>query len=102
MPIQAEDFLYVVRMRMRAARAEVVSIVRRDDAIVLQLKDEVGGAREVLQKLLGRGMRVGNTQIRMTVPQTQDGWQKPLGDALEKLAAFRERVASLPADGVGL
>ena len=95
LPVQVDDLLYVVRLRMQAALAEVASIVRRDDTIVLQLTDEVGGAKEALQKTLGQGFRVGNTQIRWNVSRTKSGWQKPLGNALEKLAAFRERVASL-------
>ena len=96
-PLQAQDLLYVVRLRMRAARAEVESIVRRDELIVLQLRDEVGGARGALQKALGRGMQVGNTQIRMDVSKTKSGWQGPLASTLEKLVAFHERVVGMVA-----
>ena len=54
-----------------------------------------------LQKALGRGVLVGNTQIRMDVSRTKSGWQEPLVSALEKLATFRERIASLQAAVVG-
>ena len=96
-PVQTQDLLYLARLRMQAAAAEVESIVRRDAAIVLQLKDEVGGAGEALRKTLGEGFSVGNTQVRMGVSQHRSGWQAPLAEALDRLATFRERAASLHA-----
>ena len=98
-PVQTQDLLYLARLRVRAAAAEVESIVRRDGAVVLQLKDEVGGAGAALRKTLGRGFTVGNTQVRMSVSKSRRGWQTSLAEALDRLAVFHERVSSLQAAG---
>ena len=100
-PLQAQDLLYVVKLRTQAERADVESIVRQGELIVLRLKDEVGGAKGALQKTLGKSFQVGNTQLRMNVSRTKSGWQGPLTSAVEKLVAFRERVTGLQGAGVG-
>ena len=96
-PVETQDLLYLARLRQRAAAAGVESVLRRDSAVVLQLKDEVGGAGEALRKTLGRGFTVGNTQIRMSVSKSRRGWQAPLTETLDRLAIFRERVTGLQA-----
>ena len=93
-PVETQDLLYLARLRQRAAAAGVESVLRRDSAVVLQLKDEVGGAGEALRKTLGRGFTVGNTQIRMSVSKSRRDWQAPLsGDA--------RQAGGLPRTGDG-
>ena len=97
LPWQAENLLYTVRLKLRAKRAQVESIVREGERIVLRLRDEVGGARQPLQRLMGHSVVVGNTQIRLELEQLTDGWEQPLVDTIESLADFRERVAAAGA-----
>ena len=92
LPWQVQNLLYVARLKLRAQRAGVASITREDDRIVVWLEDEVGGARQALQRVLGKGAAVGNTQIRMDAGQFPDGWEQPLMDAMEKMVDFRERL----------
>ena len=66
--------------------------MRQKEQIVLQLRDDVGGARRALQRALGRGVEIGNTQIRFELDGLSDGWEQPLVDTVQKLADFRERV----------
>ena len=92
LPWQVQNLLYVARLKLRAQRAGVASVTREDDRIVVWLEDEVGGARQALQRVFGKGAAVGNTQIRMDAGQFPDGWEQPLMDAMEKMVDFRERV----------
>ena len=93
-PLQVHNLLYVVRLKMMADRAGIESITREDRLIVLRLKDEVGGARGALRRVLGRGADVGNTRIRLALDQLPEGWEEPLSDAIQKIANFRERIAA--------
>ena len=92
LPWQAQNLLYVARLRLGAQRAGVESVTREDGRIVLRLKDDVGGARRALQRALGHRAQVGNTQVRLELDRLADGWQGPLTEAVERLADFRERV----------
>ncbi len=97
LPWQAKNLLYVVRLKLQAERAGIVSINREGQRIILRLKDEVGGARRALQRSLGHATEVGNNQIRLELVQLPDGWEQPLTESVEKLAEFRERMMA----GVG-
>ena len=99
LPWQAQNLLYVVRLKLRAARAGIESITRGGDRIVLRLKDDVGGARRALQRTLGRGVEIGNTQIRLDLGRLDDGWEEPLAATVQKLAEFRERLSAEVAAG---
>ena len=94
LPWQAQNLLYVVRLKLRSQRAGVESITREGQRIVLQLKDEVGGARRALQRDLGAGVVVGNAQIRLELDQLPDGWEERLVDTVERLADFRDRIGA--------
>ena len=92
LPWQTQNLLYVARLRLKAGRAGVHSVTREDGHIVLRLPDEIGGARQALSKLLGRGVTVGNSQIRLALDGLRDGWEGPLEETVEGLARFRERL----------
>jgi len=93
-PWQVQNLLYLLRLRLRATHAGVQTITREDDLIVLRLHDDVGDARQPLQKLLGRGVVVGNSQLRLELGSLADGWEGPLKTVVERLAEFRERMAA--------
>ena len=93
LPWQTQNLLYMVRLKLRAKEAGIESVMRQKEQIVLQLRDDVGGARRALQRALGRGVEIGNTQIRFELNGLTDGWEQPLVDTVQKLADFRERVA---------
>ena len=100
LPWQVQNLLYVLRLKLAAGRAGVQSITREDDRIVLRLHDDVGGAREALRKLLGKGVVVGHAQIRLELGRLADGWEGPLKTAVERLAEFRERLEAELGVGV--
>ena len=100
LPWQAQNLLYAVRLRLLSGRAGVQAISREDSRIVLRLRDEVGGARGPLQQLLGQGFVVGNTQIRLDLTGQTDGWEGLLMTSVEKLADFKQRLATELGVGV--
>jgi transcription-repair coupling factor (superfamily II helicase) len=93
LPWQAQNLLYVMRLKLEAKKAGVNSIIRENGRIVLRLSDEIGGARRVLQRRLGPAVELGNTQIRLELERLDDGWQEPVMDTLQKFAELREQMA---------
>ena len=97
LPWQAQNLLYVTRLRISAREAGIVAVTRQPERIVIQLRDSVGGARPALQRAVGRAVEVGDTQLRMRVDGAASGWEAALADAVRRLAEFRARVLSAGA-----
>ena len=91
-PWQVQNLIYVARLRLEAFKAGINRVSREDGHIVLRLNDEVGGAKNALQRLLGRDARVGHMQIRLDLAALSDGWEGPLMSSIERLVGFRERI----------
>ncbi|MCX8215079.1 MAG: helicase-related protein, partial [SAR202 cluster bacterium] len=94
LPWQVLNLLYVARLRLTAGKAGVAAIVRERTEIVLRFHHEVGGAREVLQRMLGPSATVGHMHIRLDTNAVSDGWEAPLMSTIEKLAEFRDQLES--------
>ena len=92
LPWQAQNLLYVVRLRLRAQRAGIASISKKSEQVVLQLEDEVGGARRALERALGPSVEIGNEQIRLRLEGLAEEWEMALLDTVTKLSDFRERM----------
>ncbi len=92
LPWQAQNLVYVARLRVAAAEAGVRSIAKNGDRITLQLHDEIGGARGALQRRFERGVEAGHSQVRLDLDAMSGGWQGPLMRTVETLADFRSRV----------
>ncbi len=98
LPWQAQNLIYIAQLRVAATRAGVRSITNDGEKIVLQLHDEIGGARVALQRRLERGVEAGHSQIRLDVAALSGGWQLLLMRTVEILNVFRdEMVAQLMA-----
>ena len=91
-PLQVQNLLYVMRLKIQSRGAGIKSITMENRRIVLRLHSEVGGARPALQRALGRGVEVGNTQILMKCGKLEHKWEKLLVDIVDKLSEFMERV----------
>lgn len=92
MPLQAQNLMYVMRLKLEAERAGVDSIIREVGRIVLRMRDEIGGARRALEQHLGPWIKLGNTQLHLELDGLADGWQKPLIDTVGQVAQFREQM----------
>ncbi|MBI4308661.1 MAG: transcription-repair coupling factor [Chloroflexi bacterium] len=82
LPIEAQDLLYVVRVRLLAARAGVQAVSRQDGHIVLQLRDGIEADRAFLQRTYGTWVQVGFRQVRLDLGRLGDRWQKVLASVL--------------------
>jgi transcription-repair coupling factor (superfamily II helicase) len=94
LPWPVKNLLYTVRLRILAQGADVERVTKEDGRIVLRLRHDVVGARNVLQRLFGKRVEVGNTQLRMPLLDGGDGWEKGLAKVLDELGKFRERFAA--------
>lgn len=99
-PWPVKNLLYAVRLRILAQQADVERVTKEDGRIALRLRHDVGGARNVLQRLFGKRVEVGNTQLRMPLADGGEGWEKALADVLGQLAEFRERFAAEASIGI--
>jgi len=93
-PWQAQNLLYVLRLRLRCAGARVRTVTREEGHIVLRLLDDVGGARYALQRTLGPGVHVGHTQVRLNSAGLPGGWEDALVETVIRLGEFRERLTA--------
>ena len=78
LPWQVENLLYVARLRLKAEGAGIESVYRDEKYVVLKLCEETGGARSALQRALGRGVRVGHSQIRLDLAAISQDWELAL------------------------
>ena len=94
LPWQVENLLYVARLRLKAEGAGIESVYRDERYVVLKLIEETGGARSALQRALGRGVRVGLSQIRLDLAAISQDWELALVSIVDGIAAFRKRLTA--------
>ena len=63
--------------------------------MAVRLVDDVGGARNALERELGPHVKVGRRLIRMETAGLDRPWGQALWEMLEGLAGFKDRVASM-------
>ena len=93
-PWQAENLMYVVKLKILARNAHIESINRDRDKIVLRFAGDMGGARRAMERTLGRNYEVGNNQIRLALDSLDTEWEKPLLEGVQKLSDFMDQMAS--------
>ena len=98
LPWQVQNLLYVTKLKLAAAHANVLAVNRENHTIVLRLSDSVGGARQALRRHLGDHVDIGNTLVRVDISGASNGWEPSLLDTVERLGQFTEQmVAQLAA-----
>ena len=96
-PDEVESLMKVAELRALAGSAGVESVIRTSDAIVITLRNAVGGARAPLQRALGAATQVGNSQIQMPLRPMGDKWLAGLTRTLERLQVFMDNMRQLAA-----
>lgn len=91
LPWQVQNLLYVVRLKQLAGRAGIRSIINDRGNLVLQLQNEVGGAKDVLRKLMPGDVVVGHAQIRLDLDKFSGDWEKFLLIVIERLVEFKDQ-----------
>ena len=97
LPWQANNLLYMTRLRLYAKEAGVESVIRERNRVVLRFGGEIGGARRAMQRALGRHAEVGNTQVRLPMAALGAEWERALESALRALAEFMRRMVAAQA-----
>ena len=100
-PDEVENLLKVSELRAIAGAAGAESVIRSSEAIVITLRNAVGGAKAPLQRALGPSAQVGNAQIQMPLRPLGDQWLSRLTRALERMQVFMDNMRQLAADSVG-
>ncbi len=100
-PEEVEALLKVAEIRAVAGAAGAESVIRASDAIVISLRNAVGGAKAPLQRALGPAAQVGNAQIQMPLRPLGDQWLTRLTRTLERLQVFMDNMRQLAADAQG-
>ena len=98
LPWQANNLLYMTRLRLYAKEAGVESVVRERNRVVLRFGGEIGGARRAMRRALGRHAEVGNTQVRLPMDALGAEWESALETALRGLAEFMRRTVAAQRD----
>ena len=94
-PRNVDLLLDAARIRALAEQSGIDSVVTREDTLTLTLKEPTGGARQALQRALGRGVRVGHMQIRVDIDRDADNWLDESLEVIEQVRLFRDRLLSL-------
>ncbi len=97
-PDEVESLMKVAELRAMAGSAGVESVIRTSDAIVISLRNAVGGAKAPLQRALGAATQVGNSQIQMPLRPLGDNWLARLTRTLERLQVFMDNMRQLAAN----
>jgi len=85
LPVEAENLLYVVDLRVLAARVGIQSISMEGKQVVIRLKEGLKVDRERLMPP-ERGLRVGVSQLRLDMALLGSRWQQVLRRVVEALA----------------
>ncbi len=96
-PDEVEALLKVAEIRAVAGAAGAESVIKTGDAIVISLRNSVGGAKSPLQRALGPAAQVGNAQIQMPLRPLGDQWLQRLTRTLERLQVFMDNMRQLAA-----
>jgi len=85
-PRPVENLLYLLRLKLLAARAGVRTIARERKGIVLKLDEGVSLDRKRLRKRLGGQVRIQEHQVWLPVRGGESAWREALQRLLEVLA----------------
>ena len=90
-PDPALNLIYLVQLRVLAARAGITSISSEDDQIVLRFVEGVGLPSNQLRRRFGTALAIGRTQVRLSRSRAGANWMGVLQDVVD--------VATGSADG---
>ena len=90
-PIQVANLVFLIKLKIFAKRAEIVSIIRENQKVTFWLADDSGSSKIALQKALGKNVHVGNRQINWNFENEAEEWQDSLVELLSKLTECREK-----------
>ena len=95
LPQEVENLMLLADLRALAGGLGIESILRAGDAVVLHLRQPVGGARVPLQRALGPSVDVGSQQVQMSLRRLGDEWLTRLTRVIERFQVFQANLRAL-------
>ncbi|MBI4296537.1 MAG: transcription-repair coupling factor [Chloroflexi bacterium] len=84
-PIEVQNLLYAVRVKLLAAKAGVASVTREGDEVVLRLIPGMEFTPRQRKLLFRDGVRLGTSQLRLDLKRLGERWQKTLEEVLGRV-----------------
>ncbi len=84
-PMEVENLLYALRIKILASKAGIESVSTEDRQIVLRLLDGLQFDKEKLEPILGDGIKVGISQIRLNPKRLGSEWQGVLEEVVGRI-----------------
>ncbi len=91
LPAEAENLIFLLRLKVLAARAGVQFVTREGKTIVIKLADAGPHQRAAILRRFDGRLRVGRGQVWMPVVERAGQWRQDLERALEDLAEHVKR-----------
>ncbi len=88
LPPEAENLIYLLRLKVLAARAGVQYVAREGKTIVIKLAGAGSKQRAAILRRFNGRLRVGRDQVWMPVVEKDEQWRQDLERALEDLATI--------------
>lgn len=85
LPVEVQNLLYTLRIKVQAVRAGIDSITTEDRQIVLRRFQGMQFNRQQLEPLLKDGMKFGLTQLRLNPRHLSPNWQRVLEEILGRI-----------------
>jgi len=95
LPFSVENLLYVNRIGLIAKELNVKSIFRENNKVVLYFIYEIGGAKDILQKILNHSVIIGNNKVTINISEDNEIWKEELLDILTKIQDFDKKFNHL-------
>ena len=84
-PKEVENLLYILKIKVMAKDRGIESISNLDDEIIIQLFAGMQFNKQKLSHLYRDGIKIGNSQLRMSLRQPGKGWKTMLEEILGKM-----------------
>jgi transcription-repair coupling factor (superfamily II helicase) len=84
-PKEVENLLYILKIRVMAKDRGIESISNLDGEIIIQLFAGMMVNKQKLSHLYREGVKIGNSQLRMSLRQPGKGWRTMLEEILKAM-----------------
>ena len=91
LPEEAENLLFMLKVKLLATKAGVVSIAAQSGEVILAGDEQTWSGLLGVQRPFGDGIRVGNTRVRLDLKKLGTSWRPILQKMLAQVSDSQER-----------
>ena len=85
LPLEAQNLLFVVKLKALGAQAGVESIATNDDLVTIRLLQGLVANKQKLVPLYRFGLKIGLSQVSMSLKRSGIDWQKVIEDVIKSI-----------------